>query len=181
MEIKELKANEVEAALFAGFDRFQEVTKCWRKIKGQWIIKDIAFIEQWGEEDIATLVQCLRHTLSAGGVIFGGFEDGILKAFASVENGFFGKNDKYMDLSSIHVSSDRRGTGAGKKLFFMAADWARKKGADKLYISAHSSVESQAFYKAMGCVEAKEYDKRHTEAEPCDCQLEYALKPNGCA
>lgn len=34
MEIRELKANEVETALFAGFDRFQEVTKCWQKIKG---------------------------------------------------------------------------------------------------------------------------------------------------
>lgn len=100
---------------------------------------------------------------------------GALKAFVSVENGFLGKNDKYMDLSSIHVSADSRGTGGGRKLFSMAAEWAEKMGVDKLYISAHSSVESQAFYKSMGCVEAKEYDKKHTEAEPCDCQLEYVL------
>lgn len=45
MEIRELKENEVEAVLFADFDRFQEVTKCWRKIEGQWVIKDIAFTE----------------------------------------------------------------------------------------------------------------------------------------
>ena len=45
----------------------------------------------------------------------------------------------------------------------------------KLYISAHSAVESQAFYKKMGCVEAEEYDPAHTAAEPCDCQLEYLL------
>ena len=44
-----------------------------------------------------------------------------------------------------------------------------------LYISAHSAVESQAFYKKMGCVEAEEYDPAHTAAEPCDCQLEYLL------
>lgn len=36
-------------------------------------------------------------------------------------------------------------------------------------------VESQAFYKRMGCVEAAEYDRAHIEKEPCDCQLECAL------
>jgi len=48
-------------------------------------------------------------------------------------------------------------------------------GAEKLYISAHSSVESQAFYRSMGCAEAEEYNARHVELEPCDCQLEYLL------
>ena len=65
--------------------------------------------------------------------------------------------------------------GIGKQLFQMASTWAREKGAKKLYISAHSSIESQAFYKAMGCVEALEYNKEHVEKEPCDCQLEYIV------
>ena len=47
-----------------------------------------------------------------------------------------------------------------------------EKKAKKLYISAHSAVESQAFYKAMGCVEAEEYNAEHVEKEPYDCQLE---------
>lgn len=50
--------------------------------------------------------------------------------------------------------------------------FAREKNAKKLYISAHSAVESPAFYKAMGCVEAKEYNAEHVEKEPYDCQLE---------
>ena len=45
----------------------------------------------------------------------------------------------------------------------------------KLYISGHSAVETQAFYKAMGCVEAKEYNQKHVELEPYDCQLEYQI------
>ena len=53
--------------------------------------------------------------------------------------------------------------------------WAKAKGAKKLYISAHSSVESQAFYKAIGCREAEEYSQPHVEKEPCDCQLEKIL------
>ena len=80
-----------------------------------------------------------------------------------------------MDLSSIHISEDMRNKGIGAVLFQKAKGWARQKGADKLYISAHSSVESQAFYKKMGCVEAEEYNKRHVDEEPYDCQLECKL------
>ena len=68
-----------------------------------------------------------------------------------------------------------RGRGIGKRLFLTAACWAKEQGAEKLYISGHSSVESQAFYKAMGCREAEEYSAYHVEKEPCDCQLELPL------
>ena len=82
---------------------------------------------------------------------------------------------RYADLSCIHVSADCRGEGLGRLLFLKAAESAVELGAEKLYISAHSSVESQAFYRSMGCAEAEEYNARHVELEPCDCQLEYLL------
>lgn len=56
--------------------------------------------------------------------------------------------------------------------------WRKESGAKKLYISAHSSEETQAFYKALGCVEAKEYNSKLVAEEPCDCQLEYSLFDN---
>ena len=96
----------------------------------------------------------------------------MLKGFVSVELSLFGGEHRYMDLSSIHVSEDMRGTGIGKTLFQTAKKWAKEKGAGKLYISAHSAVESQAFYRKMGCVEAQLYHSKHVEAEPYDCQLE---------
>lgn len=83
-----------------------------------------------------------------------------------------GSRKQYADLTSIHVSADARGHGLGRRLFLLAEDTARQLGAEALYISAHSAVESQAFYKAMGCVEAAEYLPIHVEQEPCDCQLE---------
>ena len=61
------------------------------------------------------------------------------------------------------------------KGFTNIKEWAKQKGAKKLYISAHSAVESQAFYKSMGCVEAEVYNKKHVEDEPYDCQLECDL------
>ena len=74
-----------------------------------------------------------------------------------------------------YVSAEMRGKGIGSRLFELTASRARAKGARKLYISAHSAVESQAFYCAMGCVDAAEPDAAHVAAEPFDRQLEYRL------
>ena len=68
-----------------------------------------------------------------------------------------------------------RGQGVGRTLFAAAKDWAAKQGARKLYISAHSAVETQRFYRAMGCTEAAVYCPEHVAAEPFDCQLECPL------
>ena len=51
----------------------------------------------------------------------------------------------------------------------------RKRGADKLYISAHSSKESQAAYRALGCTPAEEVNEGLAAAEPYDVQMEYKL------
>lgn len=174
-EIRQLGEEEIDLGLFAWFDRFQPVEQCWRMENGEWSVKPIAFTERWGEEDYRTLVACLKNTVKTGGTVWGAFLEGKLKGFASVERGLLGSRKEYADLSSIYVSADRRGGGLGRRLFYKGAESGKALGAQKLYISAHSSVESQAFYKAVGCVEAQEYDRRHSEVEPCDCQLEYSL------
>ena len=92
-----------------------------------------------------------------------------------MEGGIFGKTNRYMDLSCIHVSQDMRHSGIGRRLFDEARRFARAHGAQKLYISAHSAVESQAFYEAMGCVDAQEIQRAHAEKEPFDRQLECML------
>ena len=172
IQYRTLRADEIDRALFASFLRHQTVTNCWRKENNTWVIQNAPFIDDWSERDYQTLVVCLKHTAAASGLVYAAFCDGLLKGFVSVEPGLFGGEQKYLDLSSLHVSEDKRGQGVGKTLFLAAKAWAREHGARKLYISAHSAVESQAFYKAMGCVEAQVYNQRHVDAEPYDCQLE---------
>lgn len=121
------------------------------------------------------MIRCLKNTVRSGGFVCGAFSDGILKGFVSVEGEIFGGENRYLDLSSLHVSADMRRNGIGKALFHAAREWAGKQGAKKLYISAHSAIETQTFYRNMGCVEAVEYDQKHVEAEPYDCQLECGL------
>lgn len=172
---KQLSIKDVELSMFSSFDRTQIVTKCWRKINGEWLIKDVSFIDNWSEKEYQELIVYLKNLISSNGYVAGAYYNGQFKGFASVEPSIFGTLAKYMDLSNIHVSRDMRGKGIGKELFSLSKKWAKNYGAEKLYISAHSSVESQAFYKAMGCIEATEYNYVLAEKEPCDCQLECKL------
>ena len=175
MQYKRLCAEEICLDRFCGFIRRQIVTKCWRKIEGNWVIREEPFVDDWSEADYQTLVCCLKHTACTGGFVYAALAEGMIKGFVSVEPGLFGGEHKYLDLSSIHVSEDMRHQGIGKQLFCAAKEWAKAQGDGILYISAHSAVESQAFYKAMGCREAQEYCQKHVEEEPYDCQLECVL------
>lgn len=175
IQYRNLSADEIDRDLFRHFIRRQVVNDCWRKIEGKWVIKSDPFIDDWSEADYQTLITCLKRTVHTGGFVHGAFCDGQLKGFVSVEPELFGGTHQYLDLSAIHISEDMRYHGIGRALFLSAKKWALTKGAKKLYISAHSAVESQAFYRAMGCAEAALYNQEHVEAEPFDCQLECAL------
>ena len=172
IEYRNITEKELTMDLFSKFIRRQVVTKVWRRENGQWIIKEEPFIDDWTPEDFAFGISCIKNTVKTGGLLYGAFSDGALKGFVSVEAEIFGGIHKYMDLTSIHVSADMRKSGIGRQLFYKAKEWAKEKGAKKLYISSHSAVESQAFYKSMGCSEAAVYNKSHTEKEPFDVQLE---------
>lgn len=170
-----LRRKKLSVSLFASFNRYQEVTRCWRKEDGKWILRDIAFTEQWDDGDYAYLVKCLRNTLCQGGAVCGAFADGALVGFASVENKPLGSHGQYLQLSSLHVSYGLQRHGYRPDALARLRSWQRKEEQKKLYISAHSAEESQAFYHAVGCHEAEEYDRTLHEKEPCDCQLEYLL------
>lgn len=175
VQYRQLEAGEICRELFVHFIRRQNVTKCRRREEGEWVVRDDPFIDDWTEEDYEMLVSCLKNTVNTGGFVIAAFYRNVLKGFASVESSLFGGENRYLDLTNIHVSEDMRGGGIGRKLFRAAAEWARQKEARKLYISAHSAMETQAFYQTMGCVEAQEYNREHVEREPYDCQLEYGL------
>lgn len=98
MEYRKVALEEIDRQLFRAFVRRQDVTKCWRKEGGDWVIRDIAFIDDWSEADYAYLVTCLRGTLEGGGVLFGAFEGGVLKGFASVEGRPLGSRADMLDL-----------------------------------------------------------------------------------
>lgn len=167
--------QELTGTPFSRFERRQDVNLCLRKEDGVWVVRSDPFCDDWNEADRKQMADHLRRTLTDGGFVLGAFRDGTLKGFVSVERAPIGSEGQYRDLSQLYVSAEWRGRGVGRTLFCRAADWARAQGGAKLYISAHSAVETQAFYRAMGCREAQEYDPAHVAAEPFDCQMEYVL------
>ena len=176
LSYRKIEADELTLSLFRSFIRRQKVTKCRRRIDGRWTVPDAPFIDVWNQNDYRTLLDELQQILKNGGQVFGAFCENELKGFAAVDGTPFGSRNQYCDLIHLYVSEELRRQGIGKVLFHEAKRFASQK-AEKLYISAHSAIESQAFYRAMGCVEASEYDPKHIEKEPFDCQLECPLTP----
>lgn len=175
LEYRMLCAPEIDRALFRPFVRHQVVDQCLRWNGKTWVVRSDPFVDDWSEEDYQFLIACLQNTVTMGGVVYGAFQEDALKGFTSVEQGLFGGENRYLDLTSLHVSEDMRRSGIGRTLFQMAADWARTQGASKLYISSHSAIETQRFYRSLGCVDAAQPQQKHIESEPFDCQLEYKL------
>lgn len=176
IRVEPMREPDFHAHSLDGFVRRQEVRRCWRQTETGWQLQPIAFVEDWDaarlREEAAELLDASR----AGDSVFIAWAGQTVIGFAAL-GGRLGSRGQYIELRSLHVSQPWRNRGAGSRLFAAACDAARAAGAEKLYISAHSSEESQAAYRALGCVHAEEPDAAHVSAEPCDVQLEYDLHP----
>ncbi len=157
------------------FIRYQEVKECWRKIAGKYRLVPHAFVEHWDQEECREQARLILQETAHSGVAYGAFCDSEVIGFCMLSGGLFGSNSQYMDLHLLYVSEPFRNRGIGRTLFRLACDAAREAGAKKLYISAHSSRESQAAYRSFGCIEAVEINQRLAENEPFDVQMEYVI------
>lgn len=158
------------------FRRYQTITECWQNVDGKLKLVPNNFTEDWSVEkcrEVAAGISCkLENGLSAFGALCGNR----LVGFVTVEHEIFGNSAKYVNLEQFQVSEDFRGKGTGRKLFALACFEAKNLRAQKLYISAHSSKESQAAYKALGCVPAVEVNEKMAAEEPFDIQMEFVLE-----
>ena len=84
MEItyQHLTQQQIGPELFSGFDRWQNVTRCWRKENGSWVLRDISFIDDWNEEEYTFLYDCLKNTLNTGGDVIAALEGNRLLGFS---------------------------------------------------------------------------------------------------
>ncbi|MRN52330.1 GNAT family N-acetyltransferase [Paenibacillus monticola] len=171
-----LSISDLKQGLLDSFNRYQEVSYVWRTVEGERKLVWMPFIDNWDQSTKDEIIaENFHFCLSNGGRVICAEYNGEVIAFASLLRDLFGSEQQYADLMQLHVSHEFRHLGLGRKLFDMCVEQAEQWGASKLYISAHSSKETQAFYRSMGCVDALEVNEHHVELEPFDCQLEYAL------
>jgi len=135
------------------------------------------FIENWDNELKREIVyEDFTDCINSGGIVFAVFYNGNhLIAFSSLLYNFWGSQKQYVQLMQLHISTEYRRLGVGKQLFALCVKKAKEWGAKKLYISGHSAEETQQFYEAVGCVDAKEINDYIANHEPFDIQLEYKL------
>jgi len=174
--ITELSLKDLHPELLQNFNRYQKVTRCWRFENDTWMLKNIPFTEHWNDDLKREIVAVdFTNCIKSGGTVWGAFKDSRLIAFACLLTNFFGSTSQYLQLSQLHVSCEYRGRGVGKELFRCVVQKAKKLGAKKLYISAHSAEETCSFYQNLGCVDAMEVNKKIAELEPYDRQLEFQI------
>ncbi|MBY6037514.1 GNAT family N-acetyltransferase [Fictibacillus nanhaiensis] len=172
---KKLNVDDLHEDFLEKFDRYQVTNQVWFNDNNKYKVKADHFTEQWDTQKKEFVTESLRKCVNRGGVVIGIFHDKQLTGFANVENTLFGSKKEYVEMSYIHVSYEHRGLGMGKSLFKACCDEALILGAKKLYIAAHPSIETQAFYHSVGCRPALEINQDILDKEPLDIQLEKIL------
>ena len=176
----EIRYQRLNADNFTGYSlddfvRHQTVTECWRKIAGDWKLVPNVYEENWSQVQCREIAEDMVHNTNLDQTGIGAFDGERIIGFVTVSHRIFGDVARYVQLVCFQISEEYRHQGIGRKLFSMACEEARRLGADKLYISAHSSKESQAAYRALGCTPAEEVNEGLAAAEPFDVQMECRL------
>ena len=145
--------------------RTQEVKKVYRKQGEEYVLVEMPYIEDWTLEKKRSVAKdiCSKEYIS-----YIALDDEKVVGFIGLKKQLVGE---YMILDMMHTSAGYRGKGLGRKLFELGKETARKAGAKALYISACSSEETIAFYKAMGAAVTKDTIKEIEEDEPYDLQM----------
>ncbi|MGI5839370.1 MAG: GNAT family N-acetyltransferase [bacterium] len=175
IKIHDLPSENVTPAMLDSFDRSQKTTRILVNEGGGLTEKEAAFEDRWSLEKKRELTGHFARTLADGGAVIVAERENEVIGFAVVEAPAFGEKAVYRELSFLHVTRPDRGRGIGKRLFQQAKAAARQMGAARLYISAHPAVETQRFYRKMGCVPAQEINEDIYRREPYDIQLETVL------
>ena len=165
IRIELLSADNFKPDSLDNYPRKQVVKNVYRKHNGEYILEDCVYTEDWNMEKRRSVAKDISG------------DDYV--TYLAIENdevvGFIGLKkeliESYMILDMMQVSAVCRGQGIGRKLFNAGKEEARKAGAEALYISACSSEETIAFYKAMGAELTDCPIKEIAEDEPYDLQM----------
>ena len=147
------------------YNRKQAVNKVYRRIDGEYTLVDCKYTEDW---DLNKKRSVAKQISSDKYITYIALEKDKVVGFIGLLRQL---NGPYMILDMMQVSSECRGQGIGRRLFEAGKDEARKNGAEALYISACSSEETIAFYRAMGSELASDPIKEIAEEEPFDLQM----------
>jgi len=186
--VRAMQVEDLHIHMMDEFDRHQEITYEMRK-NGR--VKKLRGprVEDWDARNqgfVRTFIYHVYIRQFYGGepTVFAAFRGGQVAGFAVWR--YIANDPRYLKakkggeqdcaiLDSLFVSRESRRMGLGRQLFGLCAAAARAEGARMLYISAEPAVETQAFYRSVGCVPTKTDLGRVTRSPKRDIPLEYSL------
>ena len=148
----------------------------WQRGPNGWALTPQKCIKNWTEEDKAFLAsyfqkKCMRE----GSIAYGAFCKEKLVAFSLLETRPLGEQYAYFNLLGLFVTRNVRGQGLGTQLFQKACIEARKLGAKRLFLCVNPAEDTVAFYRKMGCTEAKLLIENLMQEEPDAYYMEAEL------
>ncbi len=168
---RELTRSEIPH--YWDIDRREVIDNVYYYENGSLVLKPEHYdMQGWppGEADLYTplLLDCFDR----GGWFYGLFDAERLVAAVVLESKFIGPCKDLLQLKALHVSRDYRGQGLGRRLFELAKEQARLRGAKGLYVSATPSERTIDFYLGLGCAVTATPDPELLALEPEDIHLE---------
>lgn len=165
IRIELLSENNFNEYSLDTFERKQEVRNVYRKAGTEYTLVNMPYTEDWSIEKKRNVA---RDILSEDYISYLALDGEKAAGFIGLKRQL---TEGYMILDLMQVSAEYRKIGIGRKLFEMGKLEAKKAGAKALYISACSSEETIAFYKAMGAVITDDPIKEIADDEPFDLQM----------
>jgi predicted N-acetyltransferase YhbS len=166
-----LARHEIEAVWT--IDRTELIERGYFLENGELVLKPAYFdVRSWPPGEAEKYTPLLQASYDRGGWFYGIFDDARLVGTAVLDNRFLGRQRDQLQLEFFHVSHPYRHRGLGQRLFALARDEARRRGARKLYISATPSEHTINFYLRQGSRLSPEPDAELLALEPDDIHLE---------
>jgi N-acetylglutamate synthase-like GNAT family acetyltransferase len=130
-KIRELRFEDINRNILDDFNRYQDVERCYRNENGNWVLKDIKYIENWDKNEMDSIISDFINIIDENGYVFCAYKNEKIIGFAMLLNKPFVSRNQYIQLSNLQVSCEYRYKGIGKKLFELCIQKTKKSGLKK--------------------------------------------------
>ena len=160
LSVTNFTASTIPDDFLKDFAHHQKITRKWVRTDAGWELEDASILREWDAEKRIWLVGYMREKIQNGGMVMAAFlPEGQLAGFCCVGGDLAGETASYANLLLLFVDDRFKRHGIGRLLLQEACRYAKKLGAEKLFLSAIPSEDTIAFYQNMGCVDAKYADR----------------------
>ena len=140
LSVTNFTASTIPDDFLKDFAHHQKITRKWVRTDAGWELEDASILREWDAEKRIWLAGYMREKIQNGGTVMAAFLP----------------EGQLANLLLLFVDDRFKRHGIGRLLLQEACRYAKKLGAEKLFLSAIPSEDTIAFYQNMGCVDAKE-------------------------